>query len=282
MKKIGVIIMACVIVLIAFAGCSNTQMENAFDENEEIRTLNRENGSGTKISFINFLGLDEAMLKEDSDSIVSSTEVMVSAVESEQYAIGYVSHSNLTSNVKVLSIDGVSPTAQNIENNNYLFARNFNIVTKSENTDVVVQDFLNYIVTQGDLIEEMGYVAIGDTQAYTSTKKRGKIKISGSSSIYPLIVELSKGYNEINPNAEIEINKTDSTNGIENVKNDISQIAMSSRELTDDEMVDTEHIAIAKDTIAIIVNTKNPIDNISLEQLKKIYIGKTGSWSEVK
>lgn len=282
MKKIGVIIMACVIVLIAFAGCSNTQRENAFDENEEISTLNRESGSGTKISFINFLGLDEAILKEDSDSIVSSTEVMLSAVESEQYAIGYVSHSNITSNVKVLSIDGVSPTAQNIENNNYLFARNFNIVTKSKNTDVVAQDFLNYIVTQGDLIEEMGYVAIGDTQAYTSTKKSGKIKISGSSSIYPLMVELSKGYNEINPNAEIEINKTDSTNGIENVKNDISQIAMSSRELTDDEMVGTEHIAIAKDTIAIIVNTKNPIDNISLEQLKKIYIGKTGSWSEVK
>lgn len=93
--------------------------------------------------------------------------------------------------------------------------------------------------------------------------------------------ELATQYQTVNPNAKVEINRTDSSNGIKNVTTEIAHITMSSRELTEEELISLKQVAVAKDGIAVIVNSKNPAGSVSLEQLKNIYTGKTLSWGEI-
>ena len=57
---------------------------------------------------------------------------------------------------------------------------------------------------------------------------------------------------------------------------------MSSRELKDEEKTDLTVKQIAMDGIAVIVNNDNTLDNITSDQIKDIYTGKTTDWSDVK
>ena len=87
---------------------------------------------------------------------------------------------------------------------------------------------------------------------------------------------------EVNPNAAIEINQSDSTTGINSVINDICEIGMASRELKDSEKKSgITATTIAIDGIVVIVNKENTIDNLKKEQIRKIYTGNATKWSDV-
>lgn len=278
--KIQFIIFAMVFVMLA--GCSNSlpKEKQEFNPAEQIVTMNRENGSGTKISFLNFLNVKESQLQYANENIASDTAVMLSAIESNQYAIGYLSHNELSPQVKAISIGNAMPTKENIASEAYPLTRTFYLVTKNDVSDLT-QDFVNFIAASKDTVDLYGYIPIENAQNYSSNKPQGEIKISGSSSVYPLMENLIEQYKTVNPSAEIEISKTDSSNGIKNVENEIAHIAMSSRELTSDERKTTKQVAIAKDGVAIIVNANNPTSDLSLEQLKNMYIGKVDTWKDI-
>lgn len=281
MKKYKKAFMVWLLIIALLASCTNGPQKgmNIFDASEEIVTINRESGSGTKISFLNFLGLDEALLKEADETIVSDTAMMLSAVESDPYAIGYLSHSALSPGVTAIGIDGVLPNREMIMSGTYPLSRTFYLVTRHE-VNALVQDFLNFIPANADIIEGCGYIPTEEGHSYTSAKPEGTLQIAGSSSVYPLMEELVAQYQVVNPNADIEINKTDSSNGIKNVEDEIAHIAMSSRELTEEELASVRQTAVAKDAIAVIVNTNNPLKDTSLQQLTDIYCGTTKTWEE--
>ena len=62
----------------------------------------------------------------------------------------------------------------------------------------------------------------------------------------------------------------------------VVQIGMASRELSDEEKGQLTPIVIANDGIAVIVNAENPTEDISLENVKKIFLGETLMWEDVK
>lgn len=281
MKKLGAIILVCSCVLAMMVGCTTKQGKDSFKVNEKITILNREEGSGTRMSFLDILELQESEVVKDQDNVVSGTDVMLSAVESELYSIGYVSKSSLTEKVKVLTVEGVSPTKETISKGEYPFTRSLSLATKGEGSEVL-QDFLEFLKTQSEKIEGFGYIPAHNNAAYTSSQPSGSIKISGSSSVYPLLNELVEIYKTVNAKAEIEINQTDSTNGIESVKNGISDMAMVSRRITKEEQTSLKVLNLANDAIAVIVNENNPTDNISVEALRRIYTGKAHTWDSVK
>ena len=73
-----------------------------------------------------------------------------------------------------------------------------------------------------------------------------------------------------------------SSAGIEAVSNGTADIATSSRGLNaEEEKLGLTTIPVAHDGIAVIVNTDNPVQNLSTEQLRGIYSGKITNWSEV-
>ena len=87
----------------------------------------------------------------------------------------------------------------------------------------------------------------------------------------------------LNPNAEIEIQMSDSTTGIKMVLEGNCDIGMASRELKDSETSEgATPTVIAIDGIAIIVNLNNPITGLTAEQVRQIYVGETLNWADVK
>lgn len=104
------------------------------------------------------------------------------------------------------------------------------------------------------------------------------ITISGSTSVGPLAEKLAEKYKDTAPN-KIEINQVGSSAGITNTINDVSQIGMSSRDLKEEEKASgLEETVIAYDGIAVVVNPKNKVSELTLEQVQKIFTGEITNW----
>lgn len=133
------------------------------------------------------------------------------------------------------------------------------------------------------VIEEEGYISQGSEGAFEGADVEGTVTVSGSSSVTPVMQKLAEEYQKLNSNVTIEVQQSDSTTGVTDAINGVSDIGMASREVTEDEL--SQGItaqAIALDGIAVIVNTNNAIDEITSDSVLKIYTGEITSWSEVE
>ena len=123
---------------------------------------------------------------------------------------------------------------------------------------------------------------VGCSTKNTENGGNGKISISGSTSVGPLMEKIGEEYEKENTGITIEINQVGSSAGIKDAINNVSEIGMSSRELKEEEKKEVNGTVIAYDGIAIITNKNNPIKNLTLEQIKGIYTGKITNWSEIE
>ena len=307
-KKVFAIILSMVMATAALASCGNTDNsgygdgdaastgnsvvnKNSFDASKEIGVISRESGSGTRGAFIELFGIEqknEAGEKVDYTTmeavITNSTAVMMTSVSGDKYAIGYLSLGSLDeSQVKAVSIDGVAASVENIKNGTYKIARPFNIVTK-DGLSAAAQDFINYIMSADGqaVIENGGYIAVSDAPAYTGSVSSGKIVVSGSSSVTPIMEKLKEAYIAKNPGVTIEVQQSDSSTGVANAIDGTCDIGMASRELKDSEVAKgVSSTVIAMDGIAVIVNHENTVDNLTAEQVMKIFMGDVTRWNEV-
>lgn len=310
MKKFLVMLTAATMAMGTLAGCGGSdagsdsaaqaeETQAAAEGTEEtteettaegpITVVSREDGSGTRGAFIELFGVQEEQNGEKVDmttteaSITNSTSVMLTSVAGDPYAIGYVSLGSLDDTVKAVKIDGVEATGENVSNGSYKIARPFNIVTKDGLSDVA-QDFIDYIMSADGqaIIEENNYIKASDEGAYEGTKPEGKVVVAGSSSVTPVMEKLKEAYIGVNPNAEIEIQQSDSTTGVTSTIDGICDIGMASRELKDSETSEgVSSQVIAMDGIAVIVNQENPLDELSSDQVKGIYTGEILDWAEL-
>ena len=284
MKKVAVMALAAVMA----AGMAVPTMA-ADLSSDPITVVSREDGSGTRGAFIELFGVEE----KDADGnkvdntteeaeITNNTAVMMSTVAGDVDAIGYISLGSLNDSVKAAKIDGVEATAENIKSGEYKVSRPFNIATNGEVSDVA-QDFIDYILSpEGQaVVEENGYIAVDSTEA-ESTQPEGKVVVAGSSSVTPVMEKLKEAYAEVNPNAEIEIQQSDSTTGMTSAIDGICDIGMASRDLKDEELeAGLTATTIANDGIAIIVNNDNPTDDLTTDQVKSIYVGEVTTWGDL-
>ena len=93
--------------------------------------------------------------------------------------------------------------------------------------------------------------------------------------------KLIEAYKAVNPNADIELQTTDSTTGMTSTIDGSYDIGMASRELKDEEAAELDSTVIATDGIAVIVNNANPTDELTSDQVKAIYTGDALTWDEV-
>ncbi|MDY2606508.1 MAG: substrate-binding domain-containing protein [Lachnospiraceae bacterium] len=290
LKKIAVIALSTMLAASCLAGCGNSKSSGVFDTSKTITVMSREDGSGTRGAFVELFGVeqkDENGEKVDHTSdeaiITNSTSVMMTSVAGDTYGIGYISLGSLNDTVKALKIDGAEATVENIKSGSYKISRPFNIATK-DNVSEVAQDFIDYIMSSDGqaVIEENGYISVSDAAAYSGNKPSGKIKIAGSSSVTPVMEKLKEAYLKVNTNAEIEIQQNDSTTGMTSAIEGICDIGMASRELKDTETAKgIKGTTIALDGIAVIVNKDNKAEDLTSEQVMKIYTGEITKWSDV-
>lgn len=262
-----------------------------FNSKKSISVLSREDGSGTRGAFIELFGIEkkDASGKKvdyttDEAAITNSTAVMLTSVAGDNYAIGYVSLGSLNDSVKAVKIDGADATVANINNGSYKISRPFNIAVK-EGLSPVAQDFVNFILSDDGqkVIAANKYIKIQNTKAYSSNKASGKVVVAGSSSVSPVMEKLIEAYKNVNPNAKIELQTSDSTTGVTNAINGTCDIGMASRALKDSEKAKgVKEITIAIDGIAVIVNKLNPVADMTKTQVEQIFTGNITKWSAVK
>lgn len=279
MKKILAMILAMVLVV-----CSAALAE-------EINVISREDGSGTRGAFIELFGIEQKdadgnkvdYTTEDAD-ITNSTSVMMTSVAGNPAAIGYISLGSLNETVKALAIDGVDATVENIKAGEYKIARPFNIATGAQISEAA-QAFIDFILSaEGQaVVEDAGYIAsVEDAPAFAGSDVSGKVVVAGSSSVTPVMEKLKEAYLQLNPNAEIEVQQSDSSAGMNSLKDGVCDIGMASRALKDSELeAGLTPTVIAMDGIAVIVSNDNATEGLTAEQVRDIYTGAITEWDEL-
>ena len=290
MQKLVISSILGVVLLLGLAGCgSGSGSKSGFDSKREITVVSREAGSGTRGAFIELMGVEEKDAngnKADHTAagavIANKTDVVMTNVAGDPYAIGYISLGSLNDKVKALSIDSVAAKAENVKNGTYKVSRPFNIVTKGK-PSALAKDFIDYIMSaEGQKIIADGYIAVNEKAApFTGAKPEGKLAIAGSSSVSPIMEKLVEAYRLVNTKANIEIQTSDSTAGITGAIAGTCDIGMASRALKDSELKDLTPLTIAMDGIAVIVNKENPVTALTSAQVKAIYMGKTKTWDSL-
>ncbi len=268
-----------------------TEAASDFDTSMAISVNTREDGSGTRSAFVELMGIEQEDESGESvdmttldASVNNSTSVMMTAVQNNPYAIGYISMGSLDETVvKAVAIDGVEATVENVANGTYAVSRPFNIATNGEVSEVA-QDFINYIMSADGqaVITEEGYISVSEGEAYTASGLSGTIVVAGSSSVTPVMEKLAEAYEALNADVDIQIQESDSTTGMNSALEGSCDIGMASRALSEDEAATLTGTTIAMDGIAVIVNLENPISNLTSEQVMNIYTGAVTTWSEVQ
>jgi phosphate transport system substrate-binding protein len=127
----------------------------------------------------------------------------------------------------------------------------------------------------------VGLAACGSAPASTAAGTlNGKIVLTGSSTIAPLVTELGKRFEAEHPGVRIDVQAGGSARGITDTRQGLAGIGMVSRALKDDEQ-DLVATTIARDGICIILPASSPITELSRQQITDIYLGKITNWSAV-
>jgi phosphate transport system substrate-binding protein len=112
------------------------------------------------------------------------------------------------------------------------------------------------------------------------TKVSGSVTVAGSTSVQPLAEELGTAYMGTNGDARIEVSGGGSGAGVKAAQAGTADIGMASRAIKDDE-TGIEPIVIAIDGIAVVANSANEVENLTVDQVKGIFSGQIKNWSEV-
>lgn len=300
MKK-AIALVLCVLLLAAvMTGCANANHETSNETGstpEEapgpggaITVVSREEGSGTRGAFVELMGVetDEGDGTTEDAEIANSTSLVQNTVAGNKAAIGYISLGSYDASVvKAIQVDGVDVTVDNIVAGAYAVSRPFVICYREENLTELGRDFVNYIMsTDGQaILADSGYIASAEAsgEAYTVSGLSGSLSVNGSTSVGPVMEKLAEAYMERNTGVTIDIQQTGSGTGITSTLDGSCEIGMSSRALKEEEISEgLTPVTIALDGIAVIVNRENAVENLTSEQIRRIFTGEVTDWSEIE
>ena len=288
MKKLFKLITLLIASVLILTSCNSSK----FDASKNISIVAREDGSGTKSAFMELIGLKG---KADPANVIiqTGTAGILAEVKGNPSAIAYDSLGYVKEdNVKMLKIDGVEATVENIKNSTYKVSRPLSVVYKESVLDNAVNiAFYTFLQSSNaqKIISDNGYVTLVDNAVeYTiDGALSGSIDISGSTSLQPLMAEhLAPAFEKLQPNIKITVSGGGSGTGYKNAEEGVSEFGMISAEFNQQDAPSCTHYIVAKDGIAVIINNENPLDNITMAQLKDIYDEEAGEnavtkWNEL-
>lgn len=138
------------------------------------------------------------------------------------------------------------------------------------------------------LVAVMGLTALTGCSSSTSNNgtsgnaNGGTVATDGSTSMEKVIGGLGEAFEQANSGVTFTYNPTGSGSGIKAVAEGRCDIGLSSRDLEDEEKAQgLQATVLAYDGIAIVVNPENPVSDLSLENISKIYTGEISNWKDV-
>lgn len=281
------------VAALSFAGCGmsagnsgghlSQEQVDGLEKLGKIKVIAREDGSGTRSTFAELAGFagegKGADLTREDAAIADNAEAVVQQVAGDKAAIGYASYGTVRSaaDVKILAVNGFDVSSGK---GSYPLRRSFYLAYSGELNELE-QDFLTYVTGAGQELVGRSFGAVAKADRFVSNQAAGELRIIGSTSVTPLISELAGAYERINPHAVIKVVSSDTSDGLTRAMRGECSFGMASRELKDYEKELLNYRLIAHDDIVVIVNKANPLNSITLEQLKEIYMGKAISWQDL-
>lgn len=313
LKKALVIALGATLTLGASlsAGC-----QSGFNPDKNITVVARDNNSGTREAFDTVVtadGKNFLMMKENGQKVFYTTDkanlyektgVARAAVSSDSQAIGYISLGSVDDSIKVVKVNGVTPSKQTVLDGTYKIQRPFVIMTnKAVTLTPRTADFVKYLrsssveadceaagvifladpakrANEGETAIEVGEAFVKD-DTVTDTSK---IVVRGSTSMEEVITKAAKSYAEIygiDPSALFDIQVQGSSVGRKAAEDDKTGnvIGLSSAAVKNDSL---NCFNVCLDAVAVIVNKQNElINDLSLADLYKIYTGEITKFSEL-
>jgi phosphate transport system permease protein len=265
------------------------------------------------------LAADEALILEAPNTISSEDDQeLVKGVEANPNGIaffGYAYYQQDADKLKVLSVEGIPPTAESAEKGEYPLARPLYIYTTAEalKGKAEISAFINYYLTHvNDVIEEVGYFPIS-AEALTEQKQGwlaandlpvdasdlppvepaklpadGAITITGSSTVYPLSRALAVQFRREGYPGGVKIDSTGTTAGFQSFCAGETDILNASRPMNRTEIeacskkqVQPIEFRIGTDALVLVTSQENNfLENVTLDQIRQIFTS-TKNWPEV-
>ena len=122
--------------------------------------------------------------------------------------------------------------------------------------------------------------ARGSQHPIGGSELTGKLQLTGSSTVGPLVLEIAKRFEMQHPGVRVDVQTGGSSRGMSDTRRGLADIGMVSRGLRDGESDLLGH-TIALDGIAVIVHEDNPIDGLTDRQIIDVYTGKIVNWNQV-
>ncbi|MDP8207918.1 MAG: phosphate ABC transporter substrate-binding protein [Candidatus Electryonea clarkiae] len=129
----------------------------------------------------------------------------------------------------------------------------------------------------------------GCSRNQQETGNTKSLTIKGSDTMVHLVTAWAEAYMKVHPNAEISVTGGGSGTGIAALLNGTTDLCAASRkikpkevELAESKSIFPKEFVVGRDGIAVVVNPDNSINDLSMEQLKKIFTGAYTNWSQVK
>lgn len=304
MKKILLVFLLALVLSVS--ACTN---DDAWDSSKNITVYTRDTSSGTRAGFMEGIDFSDAAendgLLVDGFLIKDNTGIL-SSMEVDQYGIGYISLASLNDKVKGLQFEGVDPTIQNVVNNTYGLKRPFNYIIRSlddfanDTERDITLAFVAFLNTSdgADIITNEGAISLSSNGTWDDIKDQHPvcsldnssitIKFGGSDSIEKIALALTESFAPKCGNFVPEHEHTGSSDGFKSTQgsekdgDNYKHVGFASRPFKDSEVgSEGTQGQLAWDAIVVIVHKENLVNNLTAEEIKKIYRGDFLTWDEL-
>lgn len=127
----------------------------------------------------------------------------------------------------------------------------------------------------------MALFGCGKAEEAKNSPDSSVIRIGGSTSMMPISEKLARAYEREHPNVKIHVEGGDSSLGIKGASRGIVDIGSVSRPLTDEESKMLTAYKISEDSVSVIVNDKNPVREITINEVREVFSGRINNWKQV-
>ena len=292
-KNLTVFVVLGLVLLgtLAISGCTEQDDNGNNVLNKPITVVERKEGSGTRETFMNGVGLTnvESDVKKGENAGVKETVV------NSDNAIGYVGLGYVSDDAPAIKLDGVMPTEETVGSGEYGITRALHMYTDGEpKVGSITYEFLKYIMSEEgqNIVSEEGFVKVSpDADPYEKVSGlSGEITVTGSSTVLPIGQAAAEDFNGLYDNVNIQVSGGGSGHGVTALAEGNAQIGMASREVKQEEIdqysgTDFYDHSIGRGGVAVIVSKAvydAGITELTKDEVKKIYSGEISTWSELE
>lgn len=237
-------------------------------------------------------------------------EELVAGIAGNPYAIGffgYAYYQEAQDSLTILAVEGVEPTAENVESGDYPLSRPLFLYTDAERLldDPAVAAFVQfYLDNVNSVIDDVGYFPISDTtleedrnilsralgDETVNADSDGELIMAGSSTVYPLSQQMATLFEESGFAGTIDLQSIGSTAGLAqfcrrgsevDIANASRAINRTEFEACRDARRDPLAFQVGTDALAVVVSSQNDfLGNVTLDELREVFTG-AELWSDV-